>query len=252
MALSVLYSALMFTVAEHLTERDDLLSWRGVCRHIEPQVTKRLLATLESPLNLQSVGDTETFHAMAFRGGSPKGRLAWFTGHIELTVGYIPPTHLQLVLDIFEHAHGITGLSVKDFDTTVSSFLVPVDSGSATGLANEAGEVEVEVESSDALARRLLASWARNRSLTKFSIFYRHIRPAMCESPCQWRSDAVLEKEQFPFVSDLSIHLGGKPIGRWYRGWRAAFPNAMHLTLTLGNGEVRRGAGSSCISVQVR
>ena len=186
MALPVLYSAIMFTVAGHLTERHDLLSWRGVCRHIEPQVTKRLLATLESPLNLQSVGDIETLHAMAFRGGSPKGRLLWFTEHIELSMGYIPPTHLQLILDIFEHAHGITSLSVKDFDTTVSSFLVPADP--TTGFANEADGVEF----SDKLARRLLASWARNRSLTKLSIYYRHVQPAMCESPCRWRSDAVL------------------------------------------------------------
>ncbi|KAI1783453.1 hypothetical protein LXA43DRAFT_1067641 [Ganoderma leucocontextum] len=190
---------------------------------------------------------------MTFRGGSHKGRLAAFASHVELSAGYIPPTHLHLVLDIFEHAQGITGLSVGDFDTTLSSFLLPggtpeSESNATTTAAHELGTPadgmrEVEASLSDVLARRLLACWARNRSLTKFSIDYRLVQPArLLLVPCQWRSDAILEEERFPSVTDLSVHLGNKPTSKWHGGWRPAFPNMTHLALKVGDGDTSGGS----------
>ncbi len=245
MAAAVLYTDLIFAIiTPHLTERGDLLAWRGLCRDIEPNVTKCLLACTDR-ISIRSDEDITTFHSMLFRGGSHRGRLAGFTGHVELSVGHIPQTHLQLVLDIFEHAQGTTSMSVPDFDTTLSSFLLRVPSAAAAAaaaMANWNTRPSCQNETSDVLARRLLACWARNCSLTKFSIDYRFVpgQPSP-PAPCQWRSDPILEKERFSSVLDLTVHLGSKPIGMCCGGWQAAFPRIMNLSLEFGDNKAALG-----------
>ncbi|KAI1783463.1 hypothetical protein LXA43DRAFT_1067615 [Ganoderma leucocontextum] len=244
MTATALCSDIIFSIPQYLTKRDDLLTWRKLCRNVEPQMTKRLLATRTSPITLHTVADIEAFHRMTFRGGSHKGRLAAFAGHVKLSAEYIPPTHLHLILDIFEHAQSITGLSVGDFDMTLSSFLLPgvtpeSESNATTTAAHELGTPadgmrEVEASLSDVLARRLLACWGQEP--------LPHQPARLSPVPCQWRSDAILEEERFPSVTDLSVHLGNKPTSKWHGGWRPAFPNMTHLALKVGDGDTSGGS----------
>ena len=153
--MSALCPDIAFEIPRYLTEPRDVGAWRLTCHRMEPLATKRLLLMRTLPIDLGNEADIETFHAMIFRGGSSRGRIHGWTGHIVLSIGHVPPTHLLLVLDIFEHAQSMTQLSVKDFDTPLCSFIVPTAPAATEGNITEADSLQRPL--SDNSARRLLS-----------------------------------------------------------------------------------------------